>query len=700
LYSLRRREIIYFSRVPTLNLFDNPRPDVNTTVDVVNANEFKLAVDLNVLNHLGIGLYSSTPAVVTEIVANAWDADAENVDISIQDGRIIVHDDGHGMGAAELQSRFLTVGYARREHPDGHLSPKHRRPVMGRKGIGKLAMFSLADRIDIWSKKLNCPEVDGAVLVDRLKEEIKRGVPYTLEPVVQSHEWETNTGTRIVLSQLKAGTDKTEAFLRPRIARRFSVVGDRYKFKVSINGVPITTSDRGYHSDLQFWWDLDDETRDEQGALATSLAEDESGAKCIARLKNTLVYDGKIYELRGFIGTVAKPKQLKKTDDNINQISLFANGRVFQEDMLKDIGNAKIFNSYLVGEIHADFLDADGTDRATANREAVKTGDPLVTTVREWLKNALTEISDQWDDWRRQQNVVSDDDQTRLALETWYDSLDDPRDKKLAKRLISPILAADHSNDETKNKAMKRDLVRSAIVGFEKLRIRKQLDRLDQVTDVMSVEFQKLFHTIDDLESSHFHEITRSRLQVIEKFEAEIVETAALEKVAQTYLFQHLWLLDPTWGPVGDSRVMELTLTSELKNVAPDADTGARIDIAYRTSSGRHVIVELKRPGLKSVDVNDLIKQGKKYKAAITEYLKNHPDMAGYNGRPPAIDVYFVTEELPRTTYGDAIAELKASDMQAFTYKGMIMNARRAYQEYLDRSPHVSKVDDIIKHIA
>ncbi|GAB1394773.1 hypothetical protein MASR1M60_29370 [Rhodocyclaceae bacterium] len=636
---------------------------------------------------------------MTEIVANAWDADAEEVDIKIKDGEITVLDNGHGMGASELQGLFLKVGYARREQPGGDRSPKFGRPVMGRKGIGKLAMFSLANKIDIWSKKESCSEVAGAILVDQLKEKIRQNVTYKLEAVTKPYEWKTTTGTRILLSDLNAGTDKTEAFLRPRIARRFSVVGDRYKFKVSINGKDVTTRDRGYYSDLQFWWDLDDETRNEQLPLATSLASDENGNRCVARLENVVVHQDVVYRVRGFIATVAKPKQLKKTDDNINQISLFANGRVFQEDMLKDIGNAKIFNSYLVGEIHADFLDADGIDRATANREAVKIGDPLVSAVRQWLKDALSTIADQWDDWRRQQNVESDDEQTRLALEAWYASLDDPRDVRLAKKLITPILSTEHSNDEAKNAAIKRDLVRSAIVGFEKLRIRKQLDRLEHIQDVMSVEFQKIFHTIDDIEASHYHQITRSRLQVIEKFEKEIVDKAALEKVAQKYLFEHLWLLDPTWGPVGESKVMEQTLTRELKAISPDTETGARLDIAYRTSTGRHVIVELKRPGLKSVEVEDLIKQGKKYKAAVSVFLKNHPDLAGYNGRLPPIDVYFVTEELPRTSYGDALDDLRKQDMQAFTYKGMITNAKRAYQEYIEKSPDVSQIEDIIRNI-
>ena len=41
--------------------------------------KFTMSLSLNVLNHLGINLYSNVPAVLSEIVANSWDADAENV---------------------------------------------------------------------------------------------------------------------------------------------------------------------------------------------------------------------------------------------------------------------------------------------------------------------------------------------------------------------------------------------------------------------------------------------------------------------------------------------------------------------------------------------------------------------------------------------------------------------------------------------
>ena len=64
-------------------------------------NKFIMSLSLNVLNHLGINLYSNIPAVLSEIVANSWDADATRVDITISDDEIVIKDDGCGMSAED-----------------------------------------------------------------------------------------------------------------------------------------------------------------------------------------------------------------------------------------------------------------------------------------------------------------------------------------------------------------------------------------------------------------------------------------------------------------------------------------------------------------------------------------------------------------------------------------------------------------------
>ena len=67
--------------------------------------EYILTISMNVLNHLGLNLYSNTAAVLSEVVANAWDADATEVriDYSEETGTITITDNGCGMDYEDVQ---------------------------------------------------------------------------------------------------------------------------------------------------------------------------------------------------------------------------------------------------------------------------------------------------------------------------------------------------------------------------------------------------------------------------------------------------------------------------------------------------------------------------------------------------------------------------------------------------------------------
>lgn len=86
--------------------------------------------------------YPSTEKALKELVDNAWDADAENVWISLPapmtDTPIIIADDGSGMTRAELESHYLAIAKDRRDHR-GERTAGKQRLVKGRKGIGKFA---------------------------------------------------------------------------------------------------------------------------------------------------------------------------------------------------------------------------------------------------------------------------------------------------------------------------------------------------------------------------------------------------------------------------------------------------------------------------------------------------------------------------------------------------------------------------------
>ena len=64
------------------------------------------------LQLLGPNLYTNIYYVLGEIIANAYDADAENVYIIYNSAKnsIIIEDDGNGMSYEEINEKFLPIG--------------------------------------------------------------------------------------------------------------------------------------------------------------------------------------------------------------------------------------------------------------------------------------------------------------------------------------------------------------------------------------------------------------------------------------------------------------------------------------------------------------------------------------------------------------------------------------------------------------
>lgn len=65
-----------------------------------------------ILDHLGISAYNSVRKCLAELVANAYDADAHNVDITLPDvidenAVITISDDGMGMTTEDVKTKFL-----------------------------------------------------------------------------------------------------------------------------------------------------------------------------------------------------------------------------------------------------------------------------------------------------------------------------------------------------------------------------------------------------------------------------------------------------------------------------------------------------------------------------------------------------------------------------------------------------------------
>ena len=216
-----------------------------------------MTVDLNVLDHLADGLYSSLAAVLTEAVANAWDADASKVAVDLGDDTLTITDNGVGMTQTDVNDRYLRVGYRRRN--DGDASPGGR-AVMGRKGIGKLSLVSIADTITVVTKKKGSAAVGLQIEVPELRAAMKRSEPQ-YEPRALTEEevdFDGDSGTRITASALKKGRlrEASPVSLRRRLARRFSVIGSE-DFDVAVNGESVGPSDREDLKFVEYLWVFD-----------------------------------------------------------------------------------------------------------------------------------------------------------------------------------------------------------------------------------------------------------------------------------------------------------------------------------------------------------------------------------------------------------------------------------------------------------
>ncbi len=669
---------------------------------MANKHNFKFDVDVNVINHLGIGLYSSTPAALTELVANAWDADATEVRLTIdpQGRSITIEDDGHGMTANDIKSKFLNVGYSRRRQSTNKaMSDSGARRVMGRKGIGKLSMFALSDSVKVTSQAADSDVVGFEVDVPALRESLEKHIALELNEIV-GKPFKNGHGTRIQLDSVLTGLKTTEAYLKVKLARRFSILGSATGFRVFLNGAEVTASDRGFYQHVQFLWAFDKATQDSIQKLSPNLAGiPESAAigatkhPCVQLLPCSVEFENQNFSVTGYVASVLQPKNLGSKDDSANIFSVFANGRVFAENILGEANSAKYYQNYLVGEIHADFLDDDDTDRATASREAVKRDDPRYQALLHFVRTTLQSIGDKWDEWRIALGLDETDPGNAVVVE-WIETLTDNRDKVAAKKLMTSIKNATIQSDDAKNDAAKKILYRGAIIAFEKLRLKKQLDRLATVTDVLSEEFAAIFTSLNEVEEAAYAEITKQRLEVIKKFKDIATNPAALEKVAQEYLFKHLWLLDPSWDRVTGGAEMELTLTKYLKGVQPDS-SGARLDITYRATSGRHIVVELKRPGKTSLNYIDLYTQVSKYKDAVTAYYKTKEP----NKPVPALDIYLLVSNTPAGYDEAKKISLAAVDGKIITYSQLINDASNAYQSYLDVMNHTGKLELILNKL-
>ena len=642
---------------------------------------YTMQMSLNVLQHLGIGLYSNISTVLAEAVANAWDADAEHVKISTDSGKAItIEDDGEGMSVSDANEKYLCIEYARRERGETKTG-RHGRPVMGRKGIGKLSLFSIADTVTVHSVKdgqghgfkMNVKDIENSL----------RGDVSTYHPVRVEAASDLKAGTRITLTDIRPKTFYPK-ILGKRLARKFSVIGSKHGFEVTLDGTAITAEDRDYNKKLQYVWLFGENDHSEfSGTMPKTF-----------RLDSKVEVGGTTERVGGWIGTVEKPGQLKDdvSGENLNRIAIVVRGKMAQEDMLGSFEESGAYSKYVMGEIYADFLDRDDmTDIATTGRQLIVEDDPRYKALKEKIWQDIRIIQSKWTEMRTEEG-------SKAALEIpgiheWFDNLPQHH-KNPARRIFGRINTWALDNDD-----VKRQLFISGILAFENLKFKDMLDRLDDV-DIGNLEvLTELFSQIDDLEANAYYQTTRNRLEIIRMFN-DLHDQNTKEKIIQKHLFNHMWLLDPAWERVTASEVMESSMKKALGGVIEgltDEEKRARLDITYRTTGNKHVIIELKRPEA-NTNIIGLFAQLKKYEDAASKVLK------GFDNEE-LIEIICVLGKPPKDWENPEERRVIKESLEAFGarivfYNQLIENAQKAYGDYVEKNKEITRLAALINKIS
>ncbi|HXZ95271.1 MAG TPA: ATP-binding protein [Dehalococcoidia bacterium] len=201
--------------------------------------DLKFMVATRMLDHIGVSMYSKYPKAIGELVVNGYDADANYVyvNISTNEDKIVIEDNGDGMDETGIRECYMFLGSGQKRAIKR--TPIYSRLPIGNKGIGKLAGFGIAKRIEIRTIK---DSIAYEFCLDRDEIEKTEGMGKLREPVLDRASMQfrkfdakgKSNGTIVTLRKLRpeCGRIETDKVIS-HIARELPIGKD---FRVLVNG--------------------------------------------------------------------------------------------------------------------------------------------------------------------------------------------------------------------------------------------------------------------------------------------------------------------------------------------------------------------------------------------------------------------------------------------------------------------------------
>ena len=603
---------------------------------------FTMEFEPTTIEHLGLRLYVTLPPVLGELVSNAWDADAHHVEVSFPTtaidttSEVIVRDDGVGMDARLIQDAYLRIGRNCREDVGTETSPAGR-PLMGHKGLGKLAAFGVAVVVEVRTVR------SGNATCIRLNYDDMRATPRgrKYQPAViaeRSGNTEDKDGTEIRLKHLHRTRGIETAWVRRELAKRFTVIGDT--FSVLVNGQEIVPADRRLRDECKQSWEMED--------LPT---------RGVVDLAND-------WKVTGWVGLVAKSSQVERGVD------IFARGKAAELDTMFGLKttHAQFARAYVVGELHAEFLDAT-EDNISTGRNAVQWESEAGQRLQEWGQATLKWVLDRWLELQRREK---EERVVKVAgFEAWLGTRN-RREQRIAQKLLKAIVDDQHIEPESAGPLL--EVIKSNVEfqAFQEL-----VDEMEE-SGVGVATLLRLFQDWRVIEAREHLKLSDGRLEIMERL-AELMAKDALEvKEMQPLFEEHGWLVESSWGNVTGQTTYTDLLRKNCREPVSVVPEDRRMDILGYEVGGILWVVELKRPG-KTLSRDDL------------EQVERYVDWARANlatgpGAPAHVRGLLVIGKL--NTAGEIkekVRRLAGDDVRVSTYSDLLQRARNVFGQVEER---------------
>lgn len=360
--------------------------------------EYRLNVDPRILELLGPNLYTNIYYVLAELIANAYDADAENVYIIAGKDDIRVEDDGHGMSykAGDITKYLNVAGVSRMTEKDSLTKSKKRRK-MGRKGVGKLAALSVSENVDVLTVAKG--EKSGFVLT-RHPENGHELKAISDGEIVFKHIG--NHGSAIIMRHPQYRLHKTLTAVKRNLLKIFPLVDANFRIHVirGTESLTIEDFDRSVIGELCTLITLGDRFAPLVDLVPDSYPKRRKDLVLARKVKTIPIVmranDGEEHEysleVSGWIGTykTTRGRKAEMTDFPDNFISLFANGKMGEFNILPLVGQNKLNEVYVIGQLHVDLFElTELPDMALSNRQGYKSDDPRYEAVRDYVRKEL-----------------------------------------------------------------------------------------------------------------------------------------------------------------------------------------------------------------------------------------------------------------------------------------------------------------------